>query len=81
MIDAKQSFLSQVRKRAAEELTAADMERLMVILSDTMEGFRVEELKADGWTANQEEICDELRVDMVDLPEDLVNLIEDALVD
>ncbi len=43
MIDAKQSFLSQVRKRAAEELTAADMERLMVILSDTMEGFRVED--------------------------------------
>ena len=29
----------------------------------------------------QEEICDELRVDMVDLPEDLVNMIEDALVD
>jgi hypothetical protein len=29
----------------------------------------------------QEEICDELRVDMVDLPEDLVDLIDDALVD
>jgi len=56
MIDAKQSFLSQVRKRAAEELTAADMERLMVILSDTMEGFRVEELKADGWTANDDDL-------------------------
>lgn len=56
MIDAKQSFLSQVRKRAAEELTAADMERLMVILSDTMEGFRVEELKADSWTANDDDL-------------------------
>ena len=27
----------------------------------------------------QSEICDELRVDMVDLPEDLVALVEDAL--
>ena len=29
----------------------------------------------------QREICDELRVDMVDLPEDLVALVEDALED
>lgn len=27
----------------------------------------------------QAEICDELRVDMVDLPEDLVALVEEAL--
>jgi len=27
----------------------------------------------------QRAICDELRVDMVDLPEDLVALVEDAL--
>lgn len=27
----------------------------------------------------QGEICDELRVDMVDLPEELVDLIEEAL--
>ena len=27
----------------------------------------------------QGEICDELRVDMVDLPEELVALVEDAL--
>lgn len=27
----------------------------------------------------QSEICDELRVDMVDLPEELVALVEDAL--
>ena len=44
MIDAKQSFLGQVRHRCAEELTAADADRLMVILSDVMEGFRMEEL-------------------------------------
>lgn len=44
MINAKQSFLSQVRHRCAEELTAADSDRLMVILSDVMEGFRMEEL-------------------------------------
>lgn len=56
MIDAKQSLLGQVRRRAAEELTAADMERLMVILSDTLEGFRMEELKADGWTANDDDL-------------------------
>ena len=29
----------------------------------------------------QAEICDDLRVDMVDLPEELVDLIEDALSD
>ena len=56
MIDAKQSFLSQIRKRAAEELTAADMERLMVIISDTMEGFRMEELKQDGWAASDDDL-------------------------
>ena len=48
MIDSKQALLDQVRRRAAEELTAADMERLTAILSDVLEGFRVEELKADS---------------------------------
>ena len=56
MIDAKQSFIGQVRRRCSEELTVADMERLMVIISDTMEGFRVEELKADSWTANDDDL-------------------------
>lgn len=40
MIDAKQTFLSQVRHRSAEELTAADLNRLTEILSDVLEGYR-----------------------------------------
>ena len=56
MINAKQTFLNQVRSRAAEELTAADMDRLMAILSDVLEGFRVEELKTDSWTANDDDL-------------------------
>lgn len=55
MIDAKQSFLSQVRKRAAEEMTAAGMDRLMGILSDTLENFRMEEL-ASGWNVNEDDM-------------------------
>ena len=56
MINAKQTFLNQVRSRAAEELTAADMDRLTAILSDVLEGFRVEELKTDSWTANDDDL-------------------------
>jgi len=56
MINAKQTFLNQVRSRAAEDLTAADMDRLTAILSDVLEGFRVEELKTDSWTANDDDL-------------------------
>ena len=56
MINAKQTFLNQVCSRAAEELTAADMDRLTAILSDVLEGFRVEELKTDSWTANDDDL-------------------------
>ena len=59
MIDAKQSFLSQVKKRAAEELKAADMERLMVILSDVLERFRMEEMMDAGkWNMNDDDLID-----------------------
>ena len=56
MINSKQALLDKVRRRAAEELTAADMDRLTAILSDVLEGFRVEELKTDSWTANDDDL-------------------------
>lgn len=56
MIDAKQTFLSQVRHRSAEELTAADLNRLTEILSDVLEGYRMEELKAVEWSAGDDDL-------------------------
>ena len=56
MIDAKQTFLSQVRHRSAEELTAADLNRLTEILSDVLEGYRMEALKAVEWSAGDDDL-------------------------
>lgn len=55
MIDAKQTFLSQVRHRSAEELTAADLNRLTEILSDVLEGYRMEALKVE-WSAGDDDL-------------------------
>ena len=46
-IDAKQSFLSQVEHKGADLLTVNDMSRIMGIISDLLQGFRMEELKQD----------------------------------
>lgn len=56
MIDAKQTFLSQVRHRSAEVLTAADLDRMTEILSDVLEGYRMEELKAVEWSAGDDDM-------------------------
>ena len=47
-IDAKQSFLSQVEHKCADRLTVTDMSGLMSILSDLLQGFRMEELQRTG---------------------------------
>ena len=47
-IDAKMSLLSQVEHRCKERLTVADMDRLMGVLSDVMQGFRVEEIRTEN---------------------------------
>ena len=44
-IDAKMSFLSQVEHRCADRLTVTDMSGLMGIISDLLQGFRMEELQ------------------------------------
>ena len=46
-IDAKQSFLSQVEHKGADLLTVNDMSRIMGIISDILQSFRMEELKQD----------------------------------
>lgn len=42
-IDAKVSFLQQIEKSCAEKLTMADIERLMIIISDVLEDFDMRE--------------------------------------
>ena len=44
-IDAKQSFLSQIEHRCADLLTVAEMPRVMSVISDLLQGFRMEELQ------------------------------------
>ena len=46
-MDAKMSLLSQVEHRCKERLTAADLDRLMGILSDVMQSFRVDEIRRE----------------------------------
>ena len=43
-IDAKQSLMKQIEEKSADILTAAEMPRLMRVLSDVLQGFRVEAL-------------------------------------
>ena len=44
-IDAKQSFLSQIEHKCADMLTVAEMPRIMGVISDLLQGFRMEELQ------------------------------------
>ena len=44
-IDAKQSFLSQIEHRCADMLTVAEMPKIMSVISDLLQGFRMEELQ------------------------------------
>ena len=45
-IDAKMSFLRQLEAKSAEEMTMADIQRMMVIVSDVLEGFDMRERSA-----------------------------------
>ena len=45
-IDAKMSFLRQLEAKSAEEMTMADIQRMMVIVSDVLEGFDMRERNA-----------------------------------
>ena len=47
-IDAKQSFLSQVEHKCADRLTVNNLSGLMGVISDVLQGFRMEELKLGG---------------------------------
>ncbi len=52
-IDAKVSFLQQIEKSCAEQLTMADIERLMIIVSDVLEDFDMRENKK--WEAEEKD--------------------------
>lgn len=56
-IDAKQSFLSQIEHKCADMLTVAEMPRIMGVISDLLQGFRMEELK-DAETAKDDDLLD-----------------------
>ena len=45
-IDAKMSFLRQLEAKSAEKMTMADIQRMMVIVSDVLEGFDMRERNA-----------------------------------
>ena len=63
-IDAKQNFLKQVEMKCADLLTVNDMSRLMGIISDVMDGFRMEEISRDAWEMNEDDMLDAYEASM-----------------
>ena len=63
-IDAKQSFLSQVEKKCADRLTVTDLSGLMGIISDVMEGFRMEEINRDAGEMSEDDMLDAYEASM-----------------
>ena len=47
-INSKQSFMREIETRCADALTVADMARLMTIVSDVLEGYRMEEIMPES---------------------------------
>ena len=47
-IDAKMSFLRQIEKNCADKLTTKDMETLVTVISDVLEGYDMVETLRDG---------------------------------
>ena len=45
-IDAKMSFLRQLEAKSAEEMTMANIQQMMIIVSDILEGFDMRERSA-----------------------------------
>ena len=45
-IDAKMSFLRQLEAKSAEEMTMANIQQMMIIVSDVLEGFDMRERSA-----------------------------------
>lgn len=63
-IDAKQNFLKQVEMKCSDLLTVNDMSRLMGIISDVMDGFRMEEINRDAWEMNEDDMLDAFEASM-----------------
>ena len=57
-IDAKQSLMSKIETRSADILTAAEMPRLMRVLSDVLQGFRVEALTNEAWSMDEDDMLE-----------------------
>ena len=57
-IDAKQAFLSQVERQCADQLTVKDMSGLMKVISDLMQGFRMEALDVSAFDAVEDDLLD-----------------------
>ena len=57
-IDAKQSFISQVEHRCADRLTMTDMNGLMAIISDVLQGFRMEEMACSAWDMTEDDLLE-----------------------
>ena len=55
-IDAKQHFLKQIEQKCEDQLTVKDMATIMRIISDVMEGFRMEELSAGGYDMKNDDM-------------------------
>ena len=55
-IDAKQHFLRQIENRSADKMTAADMEKMMSIISDVLEGYRMEVISTEEWDLNNDDM-------------------------
>ena len=55
-IDAKQNFMGRVERRCAEELTAADLQRIMGIIGDVLEGFSMNELRGGQWEMPEDDL-------------------------
>lgn len=55
-IDAKMSFLTLVEQRCEDKLTVKDMDGLMGILSDVLQGYRMDELARGGWQLSEDDM-------------------------
>lgn len=55
-IDAKQSLMNKIEAKCADILTAAEMPHLMRVMSDVLQGFRVETLHNEAWNMGEDDM-------------------------
>ena len=55
-INSKQSFMREIETRCADALTVADMAKLMTIVSDVLEGYRMDEINPGRWSMEDNDL-------------------------